>query len=136
MEWMEILAQFFEIVLLPLLGAVAVFLGILIKKKGEQIANETNNDIEKKYINMLTETIADCVSATTQTYVDTLKAQNKFDADAQKIAFEMSYTAVFNVLTEDAKIYLNELYGDLGAYVTQRIEAQVQADKKQPAAAG
>ena len=74
MEWMEILAQFFEIVLLPLLGAVAVFLGILIKKKGEQIANETNNDIEKKYINMLTETIADCVSATTQTYVDTLKA--------------------------------------------------------------
>ena len=48
----------------------------------------------------------------------------------------MSYTAVFNILTEDAKDYLSELYGDLGAYVTQKIEAQVKADKKiEPAAA-
>lgn len=139
MEWMEILAQLFEIVLLPLLGAVAAFLVVLIKKKGDQIANKTNNEIEQKYIKMLTETIADCVSATTQTYVDSLKKQGKFDAEAQKVAFQMSYTAVFNVLTEDAKDYLNELYGDLGAYVTQKIEAQVQADKKitpiEPAAA-
>lgn len=130
MEWMEILAQLFEIVLIPLLGAVATFLIVLIRRKGQEIANKTNNEIEKKYVNMLTETIADCVSATTQTYVDSLKAQGKFDAEAQKIAFQMSYTAVFNVLTEDAKDYLGELYGDLGAYVTQKIEAQVQADKK------
>lgn len=140
MEWMEILTQLFEIVLLPLLGAVAAFLVVLIKKKGDQIANKTNDEIEQKYIKMLTETIADCVSATTQTYVDSLKKQGKFDAEAQKVAFQMSYTAVFNVLTEDAKDYLSELYGDLGAYVTQKIEAQVQADKKitpiEPAAAG
>lgn len=129
MDWMEILAQLFELVLLPLLGGVAAFLVVLLRRKSEQIANATNDEIEKKYINMLTDTIADCVSATTQTYVNTLKAQGKFDAEAQKLAFQMSYTAVFEILTDDAKLYLNELYGDLSAYVTQRIEAQVRADK-------
>ena len=137
MEWMEIVTQLFEMVLIPLLGAVAAFLVVLIKRKGDQIAHSTDDEIKKKYVAMLTETIADCVAATTQTYVDTLKEQGKFDTEAQKIAFNMSYTAVFNILTEDAKEYLGELYGDLGAYVTQKIEAQVRADKCiTPAAAG
>ena len=35
-----------------------------------------------KLSNRLHETIADCVSATTQTYVDSLKKQGKFDAEA------------------------------------------------------
>ena len=82
MEWMDILTQLFEIVLLPLIGAVAAFLVVLIRRKGAQIANETNNEIEKKYVEMLTETIANCVAATTQTYVDSLKKQGKFDAEA------------------------------------------------------
>jgi hypothetical protein len=137
MEWMDILTKLFEMVLLPLVGAVAAFLVVLIRRKGAQIAAETDDITKQKYINMLTETIADCVAATTQTYVDSLKAQGKFDAEAQKVAFNMSYTAVFNVLTEDAKDYLGELYGDLGAYVTQKIEAQVKADKKiEPLAVG
>ena len=37
---------------------------------------------------MLSQTITDCVLATNQTYVDTLKAQGSFDAEAQKIAFD------------------------------------------------
>lgn len=131
MEWMEILAQFLQLVLLPLLGALTTFLIVLIKRKGEEIAAKTDNEIQKKYIEMLTTTIADCVSATSQTYVEALKKQGAFDAEAQKKAFEMSYNAVFRVLTEDAKEYLNAVYGDLEAYVTQRIEAQVKATKEE-----
>ena len=130
MEWMEILTQLFEMVLLPLLGAVAAFLVVLIRRKGNQIANETDDAIKQKYVKMLTDTIADCVAATTQSYVDSLKAQGKFDKQAQETAFRMSYNAVFEVLTDDAKLYLNELYGDLTIYVAQKIEAQVKADKK------
>lgn len=131
MEWMEILAQFMQLVLLPLLGALTTFLVVLIKRKGDEIAAKTDNELQKKYVEMLTTTIADCVSATSQTYVESLKKQGAFDAEAQKKAFEMSYNAVFRVLTEDAKEYLNAVYGDLEAYVTQRIEAQVKATKEE-----
>lgn len=131
MEWMEILNQFMQLVLLPLLGALTTFLIVLIKRKGEEIAAKTDSELQKKYVEMLTTTIADCVSATSQTYVESLKKQGAFDAEAQKKAFEMSYNAVFRVLTEDAKEYLNAVYGDLEAYVTQRIEAQVKATKEE-----
>jgi hypothetical protein len=36
---------------------------------------------------MLNRTITECVIATNQTYVETLKQQGKFDEEAQKIAF-------------------------------------------------
>ena len=129
MEWMEIFIQFMQLVLLPLLGALTTFLVVLIKRKGDEIAAKTDNELQAKYIKMLTTTIADCVDATSQTYVESLKKQGAFDAEAQKKAFEMSYNAVFRVLTEDAKEYLSAVYGDLEAYVTQRIEAQVKAGK-------
>jgi hypothetical protein len=34
-----------------------------------------------------------------------------------------------NVLTDDAKEYLSEAYGDLNAYITQKIEAEVAFNK-------
>ena len=33
------------------------------------------------------------------------------------------------VLTEDAKKYLAQIYGDLNAYITNKIEAEVKAQK-------
>lgn len=75
------------------------------------------------------ETITDCVVATNQTYVDALKEQNAFDKEAQEIAFQKTFTAVMDVLSEDAKEYLTHIYGDLTAFITTRIEAEVKAHK-------
>ena len=78
---------------------------------------------------MVTETITSCVIATNQTYVETLKKQGKFDAEAQKEAFNQTLTAVEQLLNEDAKQYLIEIYGDLNEYLTKRIEATVNLNK-------
>lgn len=129
LTWVIILQQIFEVAIIPLIG---VLTGVLIKyissKSTEAIA-ATENEQAKKYIAMLDNTITSCVLATTQTYVDSLKKAGKFDAEAQKTAFEMTYNAVLNVLTEDAKNYLTSFYGDLGAYMTNKIEAEVQNTK-------
>lgn len=127
--WIVILQQIFEVAIIPLIG---VLTGVLIKyinsKSAAAIAT-TENAEAKKYIAMLDNTITSCVLATTQTYVDSLKKAGKFDAEAQKTAFEMTYNAVLNVLTDDAKEYLTAFYGDLGAYMTNKIEAEVQNTK-------
>ena len=83
---------------------------------------------------MLTATIKECVIATNQTYVDALKKQGKFDAEAQKEAFNLTFDAVMAVLSDEAKHYLASIYGDLTTYITTRIEAEVNVSKLIPVA--
>lgn len=78
---------------------------------------------------MLNRTIQQTVIATNQTYVESLKAQGKFDAEAQKIAFQMTYDAVIKTLGNEAQQYLSEAVGDLNDYIKNAIEAQVNVNK-------
>ena len=78
---------------------------------------------------MLSETITNCVIATNQTYVEALKNKNAFDAAAQKEAFDMTYKAVMNIISQDAMDFLNEAVGDLDEYIRKTIEAQVNFNK-------
>ena len=79
---------------------------------------------------MLTDTITECVQATNQTYVNTLKDKNAFTAEAQKEAFKKSTESVMIILSQEAKEYLENIYGDLNAEIMTRIEAQVGIEKK------
>ena len=126
---MELITQIFEVCIIPLLGVLTAFFVKWVNVKTAEIADTRKNETEKKYINMLNNTISDCVIATTQTYVDALKKQGAFDAEAQKIAFTMTYEAVVKLLTDEATEYLNEAVGDLNLYITQKIESEVNLNK-------
>ena len=129
MEWTEILSQLFELVLIPLLGVLTAFFVKWLRAKEKEINNNLDNDIAEKYLTMVTETITDCVIATNQTYVESLKKAGSFDAEAQKAAFNKTYEAVIQVLSQDAKEYLTSIYGDLAVYLNTRIEAEVNLQK-------
>lgn len=126
---MELVTQIFEVCIIPLLGVLTAFFVKWVNVKTAEIADTRKNETEKKYINMLNNTISDCVIATTQTYVDALKKQGAFDAEAQKVAFTMTYEAVVKLLTDEATEYLNEAVGDLNLYITQKIESEVNLNK-------
>ena len=81
----------------------------------------------------LIDTISACVIATNQTYVEALKKGNAFTKEAQEEAFKQTYEAVMAVLTDEAKKYLTAAYGDLTAYITNKIEAEVNLSKIVPA---
>ena len=130
MEWMVILQQVFELCIIPLLSIITFYIVQFIKTKTEELNTNNSNEVLSKYIEMLSNTICECVIATNQTYVDSLKAQGKFDAEAQKKAFEMTYNSVISILTDEAKIYLTSIYGDLTVYITNMIEAEVNKNKK------
>ena len=129
MDWMVILYQIFDLCIVPLLGILTMYLVQFIRMKSQEIADKTESDLADKYIQMLTDTITACVIATNQTYVDALKKQGKFDREAQKYAFDLTFNAVMAVLSDEAKHYLASVYGDLTAYITTRIEAEVNVSK-------
>jgi hypothetical protein len=129
MDWLEILYKIAEVCLIPLLGVLTAFFIKWLKAKEAELLVKVENDTADKYIAMVAQTITDCVIATNQTYVETLKKQGSFDVEAQKIAFQKTLDAVIAVLSDDAKAYLNELYGDATAYLTTRIEAEVNVQK-------
>lgn len=129
MEWLPILYQIVETCLIPLLGILAAYIIKFIKAKSAEIQNKVDNDTADKYIAMLDNTISACVIATTQTYVEALKKENAFTKEAQQEAFNLTFNAVMDVLAEDAKEYLTNIYGDLNAYISNKIEAEVNLNK-------
>ena len=129
MEWLTILYKIFEVCVIPLLGVLTVYIVKFIQKKTQELNSKNENELMNKYLTMLSNTIIDCVIATNQTYVESLKKQGKFDLEAQKVAFEMTYNAVISVLSSDAKTYLSNIYGDLNKYITNMIEAEVNKNK-------
>ena len=129
MDWLELLYDILKLCVIPMLGILTTYAIKWLNAKEKETLAKVDSDMADKYIVMVYQTIRDCVSATTQTYVDSLKKQGKFDAEAQKIAFQMSFDAVVATLTEDAKEYLTAAYGDLTVYLTSKIEAEVKAQK-------
>ena len=121
--------EIIEVCLIPLLGVLVTYLVKYINTKSNELEANTDNELAKKYISLLSSTITNCVIATNQTYVETLKKQGKFDAEAQKEAFNMTLNAVKALLTDEAKQYLSEIYGDLNTYITNQIEAPVNQNK-------
>lgn len=132
MEWLPLLYQILEICIIPLLGILTTYIVKYIKAKSAEIQVKVDNDTADKYIAMLSDTITACVIATNQTYVEELKKNNAFTAEAQKEAFKLTYDAVMAVLTEEAEKCLSEIYGDLAAYITTKIEAEVNLSKIVP----
>lgn len=125
----QMITQLYELIIFPLLFVLAGFIIRFIKVKTAELETKAVNETQSKYLTMFENTITTCVIATNQTYVETLKKSGKFDAEAQKLAFEQTKTAVLEILTEDAKEYLTEFYGDLDKQLNSLIEAEVNKNK-------
>lgn len=131
MEWLNLLADIFEVCIIPLLAVLTTYLVKYIQVKSAEITTQSDNVLVDKYTTMLADTISACVLATNQTYVESLKKQGAFDLEAQKVAFNMTLEAVMNILSDEAKEYLSEAFGDLNSYITSQIEASVNVNKIQ-----
>lgn len=129
MDWLALIYQIFEVCIIPLLGVLTTYLINYISTQKEKVKEQIGNEKLNKYIDLLAEAIKASVVATNQTYVETLKKEGKFDKDAQLKAFELTKQAVLGILSQDAKICLQEAFGDLNAYIDNSIEAMVVFEK-------
>lgn len=130
MEWNVIIMKVFELCIIPLLGAVTIYVVNLIKKRVDALTKESNNVLANKYLEGLEATVINCIKATNQTYVETLKKEGSFDKAAQEEAFKKTYEAVMAIVTDDAQKYLQEITKDVPTLVTNLIEAKIAETKK------
>lgn len=129
MNWTELISNIFQVCIIPLLSVLTAFFVKWVNAKSSEIQTTIDDATLKKYMNMLTQTISDCVIATNQTYVESLKQQGKFDLESQKEAFNLTKDAVLAILSKEAQDYLSVAVGDLNAYITKKIEAEVNLNK-------
>lgn len=120
-------------ILTELLCAVLTFLLTylitLVRKKKKALQAGIDSDLAHKYLDMLENTIVDCVKATNQTYVETLKKNNAFTKEAQEEAFERTLMNVMSILSTDCIEYLETITSDVDAYICNKIEAEVNFQK-------
>lgn len=129
MDWIVILQEIFDLVLIPLLAIIAKYFIQFVSIKMEEIKNKQTSEEAKKYLDQVEKAVENCVVATNQTYVESLKSKNAFDAEAQKEAFRMTYEALMATLTVEAKEFLAMAYGDMEVYLKTLIEAKVNTNK-------
>ena len=130
MDWLKLLQEIFTVCIVPLLGILTKYFIDWLNAQKQDLINQEENEIKKRYIEMLASTIETCVIATNQTYVNNLKDKNAFTPEAQKEAFEKTKNAIVAILGEEGQKYLSQIYGDLNVYITKEIEKQVNWNKK------
>ena len=107
----------------------AAYLIQYLRRKSEQIIAQTDNMTIKAFLTEATDAVSTAVTYTSQTFVDALKKEGKFDKNKQQEALEKSLDKAISLLSEPAKKALEGIYGDLAAYLTSKIEAEVRSQK-------
>lgn len=131
----ETLNTLMTLVVLPLLTGVSGFAVAWLRKKTQEINENIKNITAKKYIDMASEAVTKAVQTTFQTYVDTLKAQGKFNKETQLAALQKSKDTAVALITDEAKKAISEAYGDFDKWLAATIETLVRGDKKTSLAA-
>jgi len=125
----ELLMTIIQAVIIPAIPIVVAYLVKLLKAKTEQATTKISNDQVRQYLQEAIDSVLQAVTYVSQTYVDSLKKQGKFDAEAQKIAFNTAKDIALQLLTEDAKNLITDLYGDLTVWLDTKIEQTVKEQK-------
>lgn len=120
-------------VLCLLITAGGAYLVALLRRETAQLQQELDNNTASKYMNMACDAVAQAVTYTAQTFVDTLKAEGAFTKEKQLEAFEKAKDKALEILGDTAVAALGEIYGDFDVWLETKIE-QVCREIKVPAA--
>lgn len=115
--------------------ALAKYLCALINKKIDEAQKNIELDEGLKvdsYIDKAQDAIETAVLQTMQTYVDTLKKQNKFDKEAQEEAKNKALEIAKKLISEESKDAIILLYNDFDLYVEANLEKFVNTNKSTP----
>ena len=121
-EFLGTLLQAVITAVVPVITAFLVkWLNALGKRTKEELALETAD----YYIDEALRAVTDAILYTSQTYVDGVKEDGKWDSDSQATALRTAVNQAKTMLSKDASDYIETAYGDINKFIAVQVEAQI-----------
>lgn len=129
MELKQILEMLFQLVILPIIPLLTLYIKKLIESKIDEIQTKSKNNTFDRYLQIAEEGIVKAVMTVSQTYVDSLKKEGKFDKEAQIKAFNMAKEEFEKIISSEVKDFLNEVTTDYDTWIKASIESLIKESK-------
>ena len=123
--WMDVLITIIDTLVNIAITVGLPYLFALMKKKMDNDEKLANNEKAKYYLNLAQEYLSDTVVMVKQTFVDSLKAEGKFNIDAQKQAFELAMDNWLGMMSDEMKLVIMKEVGDLEIWANAKLERAV-----------
>ena len=120
---MEILMVLLKLVIMIVVPVATSVLTYLFKKYVEELINKNVQGETAEALKRGLDIITDSVNYVQQTYVDNLKKEDKFSAEAQAEALEAAKNRAIELMNTDIQSAIESSYGNLDTYVTTIIES-------------
>ena len=122
-----------ENILVPILLALGTGIAGLITygftRLNAWINLKVGNEKLANALERVADIVHDAIVLVNQRMVDDLKATGKFNPEKQKEAFELALSQALALIDKETKKLLEEVYGDLAAYLSVLIEATIKRIK-------
>lgn len=79
----------------------------------------------KQQLTVATDIVMNAVRSVFQTYVETLKKNDTFDKESQKVALIKAKDDALAQMSDEIKDYITKNYGDLETWITTQIESTI-----------
>jgi len=129
MTFKEFIQQLMYLVITGILPFVTVYFANFVKSIIQKNKDNIENEQIQNLIEYAGEAISVAVMTVSQTYVDTMKRQGKFDADAQAIAKQMAIDKAKELISKEMKSAIETVYTNFDAYLDNYIETIVRESK-------
>lgn len=129
MTFKEFIQQLMYLVITGILPFVTVYFANFVKSIIQKNKDNIENEQIQNLIDYAGEAISVAVMTVSQTYVDTMKRQGKFDAEAQAIAKQMAIDKAKELISREMKSAIESVYTNFDAYLDNYIETVVRESK-------
>lgn len=106
-------------------AVVIPLITLLGSKLIKWVSAKINNQEAAKLLENASTIVLSAVKAVFQTYVEALKKEGKFNADAQKVALEQAKNIALSQLTTETKDFISETFGNVDVWLVTQIEATI-----------
>lgn len=127
---MEFLMELLKIVIMIVVPVATSVLTYYAQKYFNQLIDENVSDEMEATLTKGFQILMDSVNYVQQTYVDSLKQQDKFTAEAQKEAFELAKKRAIELMNQHTQDAITHIYGNLDTYIDTMIESIINQNKK------
>lgn len=122
---LDLLKELLFAVITAAVPIISYYITKFLKASFEKVMAEKDNQVFNKTLIEVHELIESVVTYTSQTYVDSLKAEGKFDKESQEVALNDTLETVKDLLSEESKEVLETLYQDVETWLLVQIESKV-----------